>query len=46
VTWFATIRWAAGTVPTLTTTASKADTFTFITTGSGTYDGFISGQNI
>lgn len=46
VTWFSTIRWATGTVPTLTTTASKRDTFGFIRTGSGTYDGFIIGQNI
>jgi hypothetical protein len=46
VTWFNTIRWVAGTVPTLTTTASKRDVFGFIRTGSGTYDGFIIGQNI
>lgn len=46
VTWFSTIRWVSGTVPTLTTTASKRDIFGFIRTGSGTYDGFIIGQNI
>lgn len=46
VTWFSTIRWATGTVPTLTTTANKRDQFIFIRTGSGTYDGFIVGQNI
>lgn len=46
VTWFSTIKWPDGTTPTLTTTASKADTFGFICTGSGTYDGFIVGQNI
>lgn len=46
VTWFTTIKWAGGTAPTLTTTASKADTFGFICTGSGTYDGFIVGQNL
>lgn len=46
VTWFTTIKWAGGTAPTLTTTASKADAFGFITTGSGTYDGFIIGQNL
>lgn len=46
VTWFTTIRWAGGTTPTLTTTASKRDTFGFIRTGSATYDGFIVGQNI
>lgn len=46
VTWFTTIKWAGGTPPTLTTTASKRDTFGFIRTGSATYDGFIIGQNI
>lgn len=46
VTWFTTIRWAGGSAPTLTTTASKRDSFGFIVTGSGTYDGFIIGQNI
>lgn len=46
VTWFSTIRWAGGTAPTLTTTASKRDTFGFICTGSGTYDGFVVRQNI
>lgn len=46
VTWFTTIRWAGGSAPTLTTTASKRDAFIFVRTGSGTYDGFIVGQNI
>lgn len=46
VTWFSTIKWAGGSAPTLTTTASKRDTFGFIRTGSGTYDGFVIGQNI
>lgn len=46
VTWFTTIKFANGTTPTLTTTANKRDTFGFIRTGSGTYDGFIIGQNI
>ncbi len=46
VTWFTTIRWAGGTPPTLTTTASKRDVFGFIRTGSNTYDGFVIGQNI
>jgi len=45
VTWFATIKWAGGTAPTLTTTASKADTFGFIRTTANQYDGFIVGQN-
>ena len=46
VTWFSTIKWAGGTVPTLTTTASKADVFGFVCTGTDTYDGFIIGQNV
>lgn len=46
VTWFATIKWAGGAEPTLTTTAEKADTFMFIRTGTDTYDGFIVGQDI
>lgn len=46
VTWFTTIRWAGGSAPTLTTTASKRDVFGFRVTGTGTYDGYIVGQNI
>jgi len=46
VTWFDTIRWAGGIVPTLTTTADKRDTFGFICMGSNLYDGFIIGQDI
>jgi hypothetical protein len=45
VTWFSTIKWAGGSAPTLTTTASKRDTFGFKVTGSNTYDGFIVGLN-
>lgn len=46
VTWFTTIKWAGGVAPTLTTTASKADTFGFLCTSSGNYDGYVIGQNI
>lgn len=46
VTWFTTIKWAGGSAPTLTTTANKRDTFGFVVTGAGTYDGFIVGQNL
>ena len=46
VTWFTTIKWAGGSAPTLTTTASKADAFGFICTSAGNYDGYIIGQNI
>jgi len=46
VTWFSTIKWAGGSAPTLTTTASKADVFGFLVTGTDAYDGFVIGQNI
>ena len=46
VTWFSTIKWAGGSAPTLTTTASKADAFGFICTSTDNYDGFIIGQNL
>lgn len=43
--WFASVRWVGGTIPTLTATLNKRDTFGFIRTGANTYDGFIIGQN-
>ena len=46
VNFFSNIRWAGGTAPTLTATVSKVDTFGFLTTTSGNYEGFIIGQNI
>lgn len=46
VTWFTTIRWADGSAPTLTTTASKRDVFGFRVTGTDTYDGYVVGQNL
>lgn len=46
VTWFSTVNWAGGTAPTLTTTASKADTFLLIQTAASTYDGYVVGQNV
>lgn len=46
VTWFTTIKWAGGSAPTLTTTVGKADWLGFICTGTGTYDGFVIGQNL
>mgnify|MGYP001305753994 CR=1 FL=1 len=46
VTWFSTIKWAGGSAPTLTTTASKTDVFGFICTSAGNYDGFVIGQNL
>lgn len=41
-----TINWAGGTTPTLTSTASKIDSFGFLCTASGYYDGYIVGQNL
>jgi hypothetical protein len=46
LTWFSTIRWSGGTTPTLTGTNLQRDVFGFKVTGSGTYDGFIVGQNL
>jgi len=46
VTFFSTIKFPAGVTPVLTTTANKTDVFGFICTGSGTFDGFIVGQNL
>lgn len=46
VTWFATLKWAGGSAPTLTTTAAKTDVFGFICTSAGNYDAFVIGQNL
>ena len=46
VTWFTTIKWVWGTVPTLTTTINKIDTFWFICTSAGNYQGYIIWQNL
>lgn len=46
VTWWSGIRWPGGTTPTLTTTASKIDVFTFKKIGSGSYLGFPAGLNL
>ena len=46
VTWFTTILWAWWSAPTLTTTINKIDTFGFICTSAGNYQGYIIGQNI
>lgn len=44
VTWFGSILWAGGTVPTLTTTVNKTDVFTFYYDGTNYYGGIV-GQN-
>jgi hypothetical protein len=41
-----TIKWAGGTAPILTSTASKTDVFGFLCTASGFYDGYTVGQNL
>jgi len=46
VTWFAGISWAGQSAPTLTTTASRKDTFAFRCTAADTYDGYVVGLNI
>jgi hypothetical protein len=46
VTWFSTIKWPGGLVPTLTTIANKTDVFGFICTSASNYDGYIIGYNL
>jgi hypothetical protein len=46
VTWWSGIQWPGGVPPTLTTTAGKADVFSFIRRSSGVYYGFVVGQNL
>ncbi len=47
VTWPASVKWAGGTAPTLTTVASSIDILTFITTDAGTaWYGFLSGADL
>jgi hypothetical protein len=43
ITWAASVRWAAGTAPTLTATASKADIIDFESDGTNWY-GYVVGQ--
>ena len=43
--WFATVRWAGGSAPTLTATVNKSDTFGFIRIGEDSYIGYVVGQN-
>ena len=46
VTWPASVRWAGGTAPTLTTTASRVDIITFVTMDEGTkWYGFVAAQD-
>ena len=46
VTWPASVEWAGGSAPTITSTLSSTDVFTFITTDGGTtWYGFTGGQD-
>jgi len=45
LTWPAGLKWAGGSAPTLTATASKADWIGFIRTGSGAFDAFVLSKN-
>ena len=44
IVWWSNIDWYGGT-PTITPTASKADSYVFIKRSSGRYDGYIAGQD-
>lgn len=46
VVWFSGISWADGVTPTLTTTASKRDSFVFHCIAGDTYVGYIAAQNL
>lgn len=46
ITWPASIKWAGGTAPTITSTSGKVDSFAFFTSDGGTnWQGYIGGQN-
>ncbi len=44
VTWPSGLKWASGTAPTLTSTASAVDVFTFLCTNGSAWMGFVAGQ--
>ena len=46
VTWFSGIKWPYNVTPVLSTAVNAIDTFVFICTGSGAYDGYIAGQGL
>lgn len=45
VTWPASVKWPAGTAPTVTSTASKADKFVFTAIDGSSWLGSVAGQN-
>jgi hypothetical protein len=44
-TWPGTVKWSGGTTPTLTTTASKTDVFSFLCADGTNWLGFTAGLN-
>lgn len=45
ISWFSGINWDSGVIPTQASGQNKASWYTFIQTGTSTYDGFQAGQN-
>lgn len=46
ITWPGSVKWPGGTAPTMTSTSTKKDVISFITTDAGTtWLGFVGGQN-
>jgi hypothetical protein len=45
VTWPASVKWAGGTTPTITATASKSDVFSFVCVDGTSWVGIVVGQN-
>ena len=46
VTWPASIKWAGGTAPTITSASGKVDSFAFFSSDGGTnWQGYVGGQN-
>lgn len=45
VTWPASVKWPAGTAPTITSTASRADKFVFTAIDGSSWLGSVAGQN-
>ena len=46
VTWPASIKWAGGTAPVITSASGKVDSFAFFTSDGGTtWQGYVGGQN-
>ena len=46
VTWWSGIKWPYDVTPVLSTGVNDIDTFVFICTASGAYDGYIAGQGL